>query len=209
MKSYSFTLQRSTCTIPPADVLRFRCRQSAPRVERAICRATQEQSCRVYVAALPLVGTEAVEGALKALGRSLPAPLALHRVVLIQKPDQQATLALLAGASVEGVVRERHLSKLPSHNWDFVGYVKADQASTLAFARRATATARLGINRMDPERWLYGAALQAVILARYCHASGSLHTGMWLMLCPLARTGAPEDSSFQQHMGLAPFAFEE
>ena len=45
---------------------------------------------RVYVAALPLVGMEVLEELCKRLGRTLPTSLALHRVILVQQPNDQA-----------------------------------------------------------------------------------------------------------------------
>lgn len=95
---------------------------------RVLCRANP----LVYIATLPLVGWEKLEGMLR---EKYPDELALHSMVLVETEDSVTMFdflpelpkspvvaaALLCGRQVKGVIRERSLSQLPVRRCWLVG----------------------------------------------------------------------------------------
>lgn len=67
----------------------FRSRRLSRRLAATPQHIARSES-KIYVAAVPLVGTERLQDLAKSLGQTLPPLLALHRVVLVQQPDEQA-----------------------------------------------------------------------------------------------------------------------
>lgn len=82
------------CSLPPSPSYY----KVAGRRLHCPLRASQQgdtsRLCKVYVAAWPMVGTEAFDDLLKVFGRKFPEALALHRVVLLQQPDQRVRVRM-------------------------------------------------------------------------------------------------------------------
>ena len=99
--------------------------------------------------ALPLAGLEVLEDLANQLGRPLPRQAAVHRAVCVSGADSntvydflplhptapRTALALLSGQSVEGLTRERSLSRLPTRNCEYLGEAEVSQDQALQKAR--------------------------------------------------------------------------
>ena len=108
-----------------------------------------KSAVRVHQLAIPLAGLEFLEGLAIQLSRPLPRQAAVHRAVCVswaeshtlydflplQPTAPRTALALLAGQSVEGMTRERSLSRLPTSNCAYVGETQVSQDQALQKAR--------------------------------------------------------------------------